>query len=359
MAVEDQLIETQREIDRLMVRQAILASELDGSRRWERGGYNSAIDWLRLNCHLTSTVAARYLCVGRNMDRLQHAIAAVDEGTIGFAHLAVMAGTADKVTEFDETELLPLAQERSAGKFHYECLHYRHAVDAEAYRRDAERLAEQRSLRLSTAEDGCLLVSGILDPVAGAAVRGALEPLARKSGKHDDRTLEMRTADALYELCTGGPPAHLQVTASLDTLLGIAGAPGGETEFSVPLSTATVKRLACDSSVSRVLLDQSSVVIDVGRATHKIPVGLRKALELRDRHCRWPGCEKPASWCDGHHLEHWIHGGGLDLPNIVLLCQHHHWLVHEGGWQLVKTDDGELVPVAPQRLLWAAPRGPD
>src|SRR5206468_692581 len=84
-----------------------------------------------------------------------------------------------------------------------------------------------RSLNLSTAQDGCLLISGVLDPVAGAAVRGALEPLARPSGEHDDRRREQRLADALYERVTGNTPVSLQVTATVETLRALAGAAGG------------------------------------------------------------------------------------------------------------------------------------
>src|SRR5207249_7576 len=83
------------------------------------------------------------------------------------------------------------------------------------------------SLNLSTAQDGCLLISGVLDPVAGAAVRGALEPLARPSGEHDDRRREQRLADALYERVTGNTPVSLQVTATVETLRALAGAAGG------------------------------------------------------------------------------------------------------------------------------------
>ncbi|HKV88617.1 MAG TPA: HNH endonuclease signature motif containing protein, partial [Candidatus Dormibacteraeota bacterium] len=83
----------------------------------------------------------------------------------------------------------------------------------------------------------------------------------------------------------------------------------------------------------------------------------RKALKTRDGHCRWPGCERPASWCDGHHLVHWAQGGGTDLENLVMLCRRHHRLVHEGGWQLVKSEDG-IIPLAPT-VSFGLPRGPD
>src|SRR5205807_6419261 len=133
-----------------------------------------------------------------------------------------------------------------------------------------------------------------------AAVRTALEPLAQKSGEHDDRLLPQRYADALVELASGGKPANIQVTASIDTLKGLAGAAGAEMEFSLPISSVAVQRMACDCSVTRVLLSQESLVMDVGRAKPIVSSSLRRALKVRDGHCRWPGCGRPASWWDGH-----------------------------------------------------------
>src|SRR5262250_1507878 len=190
-------------------------------------------------------------------------VEAVEQGELGYSHLLVMARTAKFTGKaFDEDRLLPLARESSPGKFHYQCLHYRHSVSARDYNDGQERLREERSLSLSTAEDGCLLVSGLLDPLSGAEVRNALEPLARPSGAHDDRTREQRLADAFYEKVTGNQRAELQVTASLETLKAHA----GEMEFSLPLSAAAVQRIACDCSLTRVLLSQESLTIDVGRS---------------------------------------------------------------------------------------------
>jgi hypothetical protein len=101
-------------------------------------------------------------------------------------------------------------------------------------------------------------------------------------------------------------------------------------------------------------------VIDVGRSKRVISPAQRKALHVRDKGCRWPGCDRPASYTSGHHLVSWVKGGATDLDNMVLLCLRHHWLVHEGKWQLVKTDDGELVAVPPQLDLFRQlARGPD
>ena len=117
--------------------------------------------------------------------------------------------------------------------------------------------------------------------------------------------------------------------------------------------------MACDCSVVRVLLAADSSVIDVGRSTRKISSALRRGIKARDGGCRWPGCDRPAYWSEVHHLQHWVNGGPTELGNLVLLCYHHHRKVHEGGWQLVKTDDGRLLTIAPPMRFRPWSRGPD
>ena len=64
-------------------------------------------------------------------------------------------------------------------------------------------------------------------------------------------------------------------------------------------------------------------------------------------------------WIDGHHVVQWGHGGVTDLANLVLLCHRHHWSVHEGGWQLVKTAQQRVlaIPPAPGWPWTRAPAG--
>lgn len=129
----------------------------------------------------------------------------------------------------------------------------------------------------------------MLDPVRGAEGRSALEPLAQPSGDHDHRSRGVRLADALHERVTGAAPVTLQVTATLETLKGLVGSAAGEMEFSVPLSKDSVRRIACDCKVTRVLLNEESLVIDVGRSRRVVDGALRQALAVRDKYCRWPG----------------------------------------------------------------------
>jgi hypothetical protein len=204
------------------------------------------------------------------------------------------------------------------------------------------------------------VISGQLDPVGGAALLTAIRPLARKSGAHDDRSLEQRHADALVELASGGgSQAQIQVTTSIETLVGLAGSPAAEMEFSLPVSSKTIERLACDSSIARVLLNSESLVIDVGRSKRVVSEPGRRALAARDGSCRWTECDRPASRSAAHHLVHWIHGGTSDLDNLILLCHRHHRMVHEGGWQLVRGDDSRILTLPPVVTFGAPARGPD
>jgi HNH endonuclease len=127
----------------------------------------------------------------------------------------------------------------------------------------------------------------------------------------------------------------------------------------MPISGETVRRLACDGSITRVVLGSESVVIDVGRAKRVVAGTTRRALDARDRQCQWPGCDRPPSWTAAHHLVHWARGGDTNLSNMVLLCHRHHWLAHEGRWQLVRTDDGRLLTIPPRPWLFSQVRAPD
>jgi Domain of unknown function (DUF222)/HNH endonuclease len=348
-------------VDLMLISLANEAAEFAATDAWDEDGSASAIDWMRFNCRVTSTVAANLIAVGERMSELPESTDAMMEGRIGFAHLTAMTRTADAVgPSFDEAALLNKAEENSPGKFYYICKHYRHAADRKGFEAEQAELVENRKLSISTCEDGAVLVNGVLDPVGGAAFRTAIAPLARKSGAHDGRSLERRQADALVELASGGgSQAQIQVTTSIETLLGLVGAPGAEMEFSLPVSSTTMERLACDSSIARILLDSESTVIDVGRSKRVVSEPARRALTARDGHCRWPGCDRPASWSAAHHVVHWIHGGTTDLDNLILLCHRHHQMVHEGNWQIVRGADGRMLTIPPTVTFGPVARGPD
>ena len=376
VALRNDLTRLRRIIDRIELEFSTVAGTFANTEEEEWQGCLSPPHWMRLECGMTSAAATSAVAVGSQADALAESIAAVEVGKIGFAHLALMAGTArafqasPTATPFEEQPLLDQALSHSLSRFRNDCAHARHAHDAQAFQAEQLREVEYRTLEVRTGEGGAVFIKGFLDPVGGATLCTALDPLARSSGSDDDRPRARRYADALVELAghgldasllprVGGQRPHLQVTTSLDTLVGATGAPAGVLERAGPIGTPTVQRLACDASVTRVLLGPDSAVVDVGRA-RRLPSGpTRRALHARHEGCEWPGCDRPSSWTAAHHIKHWAHGGPTDLDNLVLLCHRHHWLVHEGGWQLIRAEDGHMKSVAPVAVVRWHSRAPN
>jgi hypothetical protein len=360
------LVELSRLRDLIAVEMAEHTVELDKSRVCsEDWGSNSTVTWLRHKANLTSTAAGDCLHVGEQLRSLPRTIEAVRQGRIGFAHAAIIArhaatiNNSESAEPFDESPYLKAAERSSPSKLWYHAMHEWHRTDPQGVA-DAQRdAAIERYLRFIEAPEGTLFVKGKFDSAAGATIRTALEPLARAKDGADTRNRERRDADALVELAehaldTGAVPQHgsvrphVQVTTTLETLQGLIGAPAGEMALALPISAKTVQRFACDGSITRVLLGADSAVIDAGRAKRVVSGGARRVLEARDRFCRWPGCERPASWTAAHHVVHWAQGGKTDLSNLVLLCGHHHWMVHEGGWRLSLAADERLLVIPPE-----------
>jgi Domain of unknown function (DUF222)/HNH endonuclease len=245
-------------------------------------------------------------------------------------------------------------------------------------------------------------------PEAGQTLLAALEPLARPTSADDTRSGGQRRADALAELArrsleaghlpqTGGVRPQLLVTVDLDSLLGHPGL-GGETCGTWPLDPEACRRLACDGTVTRVLVtrhrthpthdpggedhlvahdpgDEASLTgwlqtaatrlpptlggaptqpLEVGRTSRIVTAAQRAALVVRDGGCALAGCDRPPAWCEAHHLRHWLHGGPTDLENLALVCRAHHRAVHEGGWRLARDPDGRLTATPPHRKHRAA-----
>jgi hypothetical protein len=117
--------------------------------------------------------------------------------------------------------------------------------------------------------------------------------------------------------------------------------PRSELEDGARVSAETSRRLSCDVGVVKVSHGPDGSILDVGRKTRTIPPALRRALEYRDRGCRFPGCG--LRFTDGHHVKHWADGGETKLENLVLLCRYHHRLVHEEGWKVDWWGEGRPV----------------
>jgi len=229
---------------------------------------------------------------------------------------------------------------------------WRAYVAPDLFERDAEHQHERRHLYASATIGGVVDVKGMLDAEGGAVLLAALSALAGAGGGDDTRTAAERRADALVELArraldsgdlpdSGGERPHLNVTVDLTTLTSSQGL--AELDWTGPVSPTTGLRIACDAAISRVLLAGESQPLDVGRRTRTISAAMRRALVARDRHCRFTECDRPPSWCDGHHVVSWAHGGDTALPNLILLCRRHHKFVHDKHLVITRHPDGSVT----------------
>ena len=122
-------------------------------------------------------------------------------------------------------------------------------------------------------------------------------------------------------------------------LLSNGGAGRCEIEHCTAIAAETARRLCCDTGIVPVVDGPNGEPLSVGRRTRSIPPAVRRALSNRDRRCRFPGCTATQS-LRGHHVQHWAEGGETSLDNLILLCPTHHRLVHKGGFDVQRIDDG-------------------
>ncbi|MDG4830788.1 DUF222 domain-containing protein [Solwaraspora sp. WMMD1047] len=238
------------------------------------------------------------------------------------------------------------------------------AADLASLDRQEERTRTRRYVTLSAGPEGAVRLTGMLDAETAGLLHAALDPLAGPSGVGDDRSPGQRRHDALGEVCrlalrtgdlpaSGGDRPQLVITTGFDAVARQLGA--GTLDTGLRLTPTTVRRLACDAAILPAVLGGNGQVLDLGRQRRLITGPLRRALVLRDRGCAFPGCDRPPRWCDGHHVRAWHQGGPTALGNAVLLCGHHHRVVHQGQWEVRLAPDGhpEFLPPAwldPTRL---------
>ena len=227
-----------------------------------------------------------------------------------------------------------------------------HRFAPEALEADEQAAREARWLSLTLRHDGTVAIKGLLDKEAGAQALAVLNPLAAPApatdGTPDPRDTGKRYADALVQLCqhatttspdVRGERPHLLVLTHLDDLQNKIGAAPGHLDTGVPVSIPTVRKIACDANIIPILMGSDGQPLDIGRTTRTIPTGIRRAITARDQGCAFPGCDRPPSWCDAHHLQHWADGGPTAVCNLCLLCNHHHDTVHHDGWTITMTNN--------------------
>ena len=184
------------------------------------------------------------------------------------------------------------------------------------------------------------------------AVNAVAEALRTPSG--ETRSPAQQRADALTAICRFWLENNQKVTihsnrpqvtviVNVEDLARGAHGPGGVTPGGTWFDGATVARLACDAVLTRVLMS-GSVVLNVGRATKTIPAYIRRAVIARDRHCRYPECDRPVSWSDVHHVVPLADGGPHSAWSSCLFCKgHHHDRIHRLGETVTLSADGTVT----------------
>jgi hypothetical protein len=246
-----------------------------------------------------------------------------------------------------EPQLVAVARETDAREFRSLIATLTDALDGDGGAAASEARYERRRLHVSELLNGMIAIDGILDREGGEIVMTALQNAIDAPRAADGRTTAQRRADALVRVCEASAPAlasgpgrdHRPSLACVVDVEVLERRAGFELARQVRaeaaqvgrLSAATLRRIACDARIARVVTEGRSEPLDVGRTTRVISAAVWRALVIRDRGCVASGCDRPPGWCDAHHKRHWADGGSTSIDNLELRCRRHHRAVHEGA----------------------------
>ncbi len=355
--VEEDFAELHRAVEQLEVERLRRLAEIERRGLHERDGFLSAAAWLVSRFKVAWGAAREHVRIARALDHMPRTRRALEEGEVSMSAIRVLVAVRDASADaFErcEPQLVEAARIHSVSDLQRVAAFWREAVEREQALDGEDRLRARRRLHASVSLLGMVRVDGDLDPETGesllTALRAVLDAEAR-SGAADDRTPAQRRADALGEICrqwldlaerpaVAGERPHVTVTVDADTLASRRGA--GELDHAGPVDVDAVRALACEASVMRVVMSGRAEPLDVGRRTPVVPPSMRRAVIVRDRRCRFPGCDRPHTWCDAHHVVHWADGGPTALANLLLLCRRHHRMVHWGRF-LLELSNGRPV----------------
>jgi Domain of unknown function (DUF222)/HNH endonuclease len=352
----DDLERTDRFVD---AERARAVAELERREVFARDGHLSLASWMVARHGVAPSTAAGHVRMARALEQMPVAADALASGEVSSAAVSLLASAQEAAPgpfERAEDALVDAARSLPVMKLRDAVAQWRETADAERAVEDEERRFERRRLHLSAALDGMVRVDGELDPVTGQTVLTALRAVEdadvrsrEGSGTEDSRTPAQRRADALGEICRqwldladrpllSGERPHVVVTMDIASLERRSGRLL-DLEDVGRIDGETARRLACDATVSRVITGAASQPLDVGRKAKVVPPTLRRAVAVRDGGCAFPGCDRPSSWCDAHHIRHWADGGTTSLANLVLLCRRHHRLVHHRRFSVELTNE--------------------
>jgi hypothetical protein len=265
---------------------------------------------------------------------------AIDEGlrTGALSYSKVRALTR-VATPDNEGELVEIATYSTASQLERICRLYRSCTDE---RTAPEDLDDRRWVSSRATDDGMVRIQIQLCPDEAAKVMEAMREAAETRDAADGIVAMAEATLSGDAARAGRPPVEVVVHVDADGLHGHTAEGDG-----IPAEIS--RRLLCDCGVVPMLDDAAGRIIDVGRKKRTIPPALRRALDARDRCCRYPGCTNHR--CDAHHVEHWIRGGETRLDNLLLLCRRHHRFMHEHGFRVELDAEGDATFYDPHDRL--------
>jgi len=349
--------------DRLDAKISDTVGAFDAAGLWDLDAATSMTAWLRQHGAITRREAARMTGRAKKLRALPVTAAAWQAGELSGGQVDAMVAVLKPETlglfAEHEAELVPTLVGLSVADTSRAMGHWAaHAAALE----DEPEPEDRRGLHLSPTLDGTWVMNGTLDPEGGEVVATALR-LAESADSDAEpaRTPAQRRADTLVDICrfyldhrhhrpAGRHRPHVNVVIDLEDLA--TGGPGRVVD-GPSLSRATIEALTCDSALHRLVMSGRSAVLDYGHSTRTITATVWNALVLRDEHCRFPGCDRTSSWCEGHHVVHIAEDGPTCLENLVLVCSRHHHRLHQPGWHAKLRPDATLEVTDPDGRHWS------
>lgn len=361
----DELIEFARLRSRLDAAFAAQVGEFDRQGRWALDGRKAMSGWLESRCAMGHSEASRVVKRARFAHACPRSASAWHTGALTtekidrIAAVRRAAGAPEAFAEY-EPALVALAIAGTPADVTDLGRQWLQALDAA--RDDDGTLAaaqiERQHLHISKTFGGMGVLSGEFTPIDREQIETALDrEMDRLRTEGDTRLLSQQRADALVSILRqynsqsinkGTNQPHMSIHVDLATWVGES-IGLCETARGARLDRDTAMRLACNAVISIITHDGNSVPLDLFRTQRGFNREQRRALEYRDRGCRFPGCTRDATQTEAHHIDWWELLGPTNLENGVLLCWFHHRLVHEGRWTL--KIDGDAV------VEWYKPDG--
>lgn len=356
-----ELTEALRLRDRFEAKVTMALAAFDQAELWDDDGSVSAAAWLRIHGGLVHRDAARLADTARRLRALPTISAAWVAGDLSGGQIAAITAITTKRTAQLFAQNEHHVATILAGLDIAETVTYLRSWQARAEAhldRDDPHPDEPAgsTLHLSPTLHGHGRLDANLSPEDHDVLRTALRLAATPDVEGEPaRTPAGRRADALIDICRrfldhqqhragGRHRPHINVIVPLADLLRDD---PGSTFDGLPLSPAVLHQIACDAGIHRIITDGRSAILDYGRTTRTIPPAVYTSLVVRDWGCRFPGCDRPAEWCEGHHIHPWEHGGPTRLDNLVLLCSRHHHRIHLKGWHIKLLPSGTVEVTLP------------